>query len=340
MNKTKVKCPRCNSDQLYKFGLDKQANQKYQCKKCKRQFAPDSVRKRVTSKYPRCPKCGKATFLHHIYKHYNRYKCGNKKCNHVIVHHHNLNIDDASSENLAGSLSMKGMRFPLHTILTALTLYFLNNSSTRTISQFLFVTSNIKVSHVTIASWTQKFAPFFKQKADKFKEQLDLQSDDWHADETVVFINGERYYLWLAIDSETRFILSFHLTKSRSEDSAFTLVNQAKQFGMPSNFITDRLPSYNQAVAKLLGENKHVPVAPMSSDISNNLIESFNKTFKAWYKAKKGFNSFEKANNLIYLFVFHYNFIRPHGSLNNLTPAEVAGFASNSIARNSWFVAA
>ena len=42
----------------------------------------------------------------------------------------------------------------------------------------------------------------------------------------------------------------------------------------------------------------------MSSDTNNNLIESFNKTFKAWYKAKKGFNSFEKANNLIYLFIY------------------------------------
>ena len=77
----------------------------------------------------------------------------------------------------------------------------------------------------------------------------------------------------------------------------------------------------------------------MSSDINNNLIESFNKTFKAWYKAKKGFNSFKKANNLIYLFIFHYNFIRPHGSLNNCTPAEVAGFASDSFAKNSWFSA-
>ena len=55
-------------------------------------------------------------------------------------------------------------------------------------------------------------------------------------------------------------------------------------------------------------------------------------------KAKKGFNSFEKANNLIYLFIFHYNFIRPHGSLNNCTPAEVAGFASDSLAKNSWFL--
>ena len=202
------------------------------------------------------------------------------------------------------------------------------------------INSGIKVSHVTIASWTNKFAPFFKQKANKFKSSLNLQSDDWLADETVVFINGERYYLWLAIDSETRFILAFHLTKSRSSDSAYTLINEAKNYGEPTYFITDRLPSYNEASATVLPNTKHVPVAPMSSDINNNLIESFNKTFKAWYKAKKGFNSFEKANNLIYLFIFHYNFIRPHGSLNNCTPAEVAGFASDSLAKNSWFSAA
>lgn len=100
----------------------------------------------------------------------------------------------------------------------------------------------IEVSHVTITSWTNKFAPFFKYKADKFKANLDLQSGDWHADETVVFINGEKYYLWLAINSETRFILAFHLTKSRSSDSAYTLINEAKKYGKPTNFITDRPP--------------------------------------------------------------------------------------------------
>lgn len=35
---------------------------------------------------------------------------------------------------------MKGIWFPLHTILITLTLYFLNNTSTRAISQFLRVT--------------------------------------------------------------------------------------------------------------------------------------------------------------------------------------------------------
>ena len=98
MNKTKVKCPRCHSAQLYKFGLDKQANQKYQCKNVNNNSLL-TVSTPKKSKYPKCPKCGKATFLHHAYKHYNCYKCGNKKCNHVVVHHYNLNIDNASSEN-------------------------------------------------------------------------------------------------------------------------------------------------------------------------------------------------------------------------------------------------
>lgn len=68
----------------------------------------------------------------------------------------------------------------------------------------------------------------------------------------------------------------------------------------------------------------------MSINTSNNLIESLIKTFKAWYKALKGFKSFENANNLIYLFIFHYNFIKPHESLNDCILTEVACFTKNS----------
>lgn len=48
----------------------------------------------------------------------------------------------------------------------ALDLYFLNKSSTRRISQYLFRLFNVKVSHVTIANWTKKFAAYFKSKSD------------------------------------------------------------------------------------------------------------------------------------------------------------------------------
>lgn len=44
-NVNKISCPRCHSHNLYRFGKDKFGNQKYQCKDCKRQFAPDTLSK-------------------------------------------------------------------------------------------------------------------------------------------------------------------------------------------------------------------------------------------------------------------------------------------------------
>ena len=52
--------------------------------------------------------------------------------------------------------------------------------------------------------------------------------------------------------------------------------------------------------------------------------------------------SFESANSMIMMFVFFFNFIRPHSSLSNLTPAQVAGLKyskrqQNSLLLVSWF---
>ncbi len=43
MNKTNIKSLVVIPKKLYKFYFDKQANQKYQCKECSRQFAPNSI---------------------------------------------------------------------------------------------------------------------------------------------------------------------------------------------------------------------------------------------------------------------------------------------------------
>lgn len=86
---------------------------------------------------------------------------------------------------------------------------------------------------------------------------------------------------------DSLYILAFHLTKSRSEDSAFTLINEAKKFGEPSNFVTDRLPSYNQTVAKVLPNTKHIPVAPMSSDTATISQSHSTKHLKLGIKQRK-----------------------------------------------------
>ena len=339
----KIKCPRCNSSKLYKFGKDPYGYQKYQCRDCRRQFStkPKSNTTTRNSKHPRCPKCGKASFIHHDYKHYTNYRCSDKKCYHSFFIAKPTDIDNPSSSNLSGKTDFKRMRFPMFVIITALNLYFLNNSSTRKISQFLYITYNIKVSHVSIASWVKKFAPLFGSISSKLSSDIDLSSsDEWHADETVVKINGKKHYLWFIIDSETRFIINFHLSPYRNSAQAFSLFKKAKEFGSPNAIVTDRYNAYKVPTKSIFTATNHIRVESFKDDISNNIIESFNKEFKAWYKPKRGFNCFESANNLIANFVFFFNYIRPHSSLNNLTPAQVAGAKYNDRDRSNWLLSA
>ncbi|QCX33330.1 IS6 family transposase [Caloramator sp. E03] len=340
----KISCPRCHSQNLYRFGKDKAGNQKYQCKDCRRQFTLEDYKgkkNRVLRGYPRCPVCGSGTYLHHDYEYYSHYTCNSKKCGHSIYVAKPINIPSASCELIKGKTDFKRMRFPLFLILTALNLYYLNGSSTRRISQFFKLTYNVKVSHVTIASWCKKFAPIFLSIANKLTENLDLSaSDEWHADETVVFINGKKHYIWLIIDSETRMVLGFNLSPSRDASQAFSLFKSASKFGCPSAIVTDRLGSYNLATKTIFNSSKHIKVQSFKDDISNNLLEAFNDTFKDWYKRKRGFKSFESANTLIAMFIFHYNFLRPHYSLNNLTPAQVAGILVDEKNINNWLLSA
>ena len=91
--------------------------------------------------------------------------------------------------------------------------------------------------------------------------------------------------------------------------------------------VSDRYSAYNIPVKSVFHGARHIRVQSFKDDVSNNLIECFNKQFKAWYKTKQGFSSFESANNLISMFVFFFNFVRPHSALNGLTPAQVAGLS-------------
>lgn len=336
----KINCPRCQSSKLYKYGKDIHGYQKYLCRDCNHQFSTKPKSNHLRSgKYPRCPKCGKATFLHHNHRYYFNYRCCDKKCNHSFCVAKPTAIDEPSSSNLPGKTNFKRMRFPMFVIITALNLFFLNNSSTRKISQFLLITYNIKVSHVSVAAWVRKFAPLFDTISRKLSSSIDLSSsDEWHADETVVKICGKKYYVWFIIDSETRFIIGFHLSPYRDSPQAFSLFNKAREFGSPGAIVTDRYSAYKVPAKSIFNNANHIRVASFKDDISNNIIESFNDAFKDWYKTKRGFNSFESANNLIATFVFFFNFIRPHSSLNDLTPAQVAGVKYDDRTRSNWLL--
>lgn len=223
--------------------------------------------------------------------------------------------------------------------MTALSMFYLGKSSFRNISLILRTAFGIKVSHTTISNWCKNFAPLFDNVRLKLMPMLDFSSDEWHADETVVKIAGIKHYIWFVVDSETRFIIGYHLSPHRDSPQAFSLLHSVKELGKPKAIVTDRYSAYKVPVKSVLGV-KHIQVQSFQDAISNNLIECFNKQFKAWYKTKQGFASFESANNLISMFVFFFNFVRPHSALDGQTPAQVAGLVLSKRQKREFLLVA
>ena len=212
-------CPKCNNKTGFnRYGKDKAGNQKYQCKKCWHQWAPDTPARQQgrprTKGHPLCPVCGKAMYVHHDRTHYIHYTCTDKKCRHSVFVPKPTAISAPSMSKLFGKTDFKRMRYPVHVILMALTMFYLGKNSFRNIALILRTVMNVQVSHTTISNWCTHFAPMFQNIAIQLIPALNFNSDEWHADETVVKIQGVKYYLWLILDSETRFVLGFHLDTS------------------------------------------------------------------------------------------------------------------------------
>jgi len=327
------RCPKCNnSKKFHRYGKDSFGNQKYWCCMCRHQFIParpgfglsGTTLPPDVRKYPSCPNCGIGAYLHHDYEHYSNYRCNDKKCNHSFFVCKPTTIAPASMSKLFGKNDFKRMRHPVHVILQAIIMFYIGTTSFRKIALILRFAYNVKVSHQTISDWCKKFAPMWQNIALELIPALDFNSDEWHADETVVKIKGVKHYIWFVIDSETRFVLGFHLSPRRTSPQAFITFESVKHLGKPNAIVTDRYYAYNTP-AKAVLDVPHIKVESFKAEMNNNLIECFNKQFKAWYKTKNGFCNFDSANNLITTFVFFFNFVRPHMALNGLTPAQVAG---------------
>jgi len=71
-------------------------------------------------------------------------------------------------------------------------------------------------------------------------------------DEVFVKINGERHYLWRAVDHEGE-VLESYVTKRRDRAAALKFMRKAmKRHGHPEVVVTDKLRSYRAAM-KVIG---------------------------------------------------------------------------------------
>ena len=73
-----------------------------------------------------------------------------------------------------------------------------------------------------------------------------MQSSNWkwHLDEVFVKINGEKHYLWRAVDHEGE-VLESYVTKKRDKKAALKFMKKAmRRYGSPNEIVTDKLGSY------------------------------------------------------------------------------------------------
>ncbi len=111
----------------------------------------------------------------------------------------------------------------------------------------------IEISHETVRFWWNRFGPMFASEIRKKRAER-LRSGpqwNWHLDEMFVKINGERHYLWRAVDQEGEALESF-VTKTRDKKAALKFLKKSmKRFGRPHIFVTDKLRSYSAALKEV-----------------------------------------------------------------------------------------
>lgn len=110
----------------------------------------------------------------------------------------------------------------------------------------------IDISYETVRFWWHRFGPLFASEIRK-RRVSGMRSSRWrwHLDEVFVKINGERHYLWRAVDHEGEVLESF-VTKTRDKKAALKFLKKTlKRHGHAEEMVTDRLRSYGAALNEL-----------------------------------------------------------------------------------------
>ncbi|MCT8328232.1 IS6 family transposase [Albidovulum sediminis] len=128
----------------------------------------------------------------------------------------------------------------------------------------------VDISHETVRYWWHRFGPMFATEIRKRRiEGMQLSRWKWHLDEIFVKINGERHYLWRAVDHEGEVLESF-VTKTRDKKAALKFLRKSmKRHGQPKAIVTDRLRSYG-ALREIGAEDRQVTGRWLNNQVENS----------------------------------------------------------------------
>ena len=216
----------------------------------------------------------------------------------------------------------KGKRYPVNQIGSALGWYY-DGLSYREVARNIARTFQIpEPDESTIYHWVQSYGPAAVNAVKELKADT---GDEWVADETMVKVDGQRYWIWNVMDSKTRFMLAIYLTPDRDLKAAKKVMKMAKDAAAnpPKRIRTDRLPAYKRAIGDVFdGDDvQHIQTDGIAAEIHNNLSERLQGTIKERDKVLRRFKRPGAAQEYLEGWMLDYNYFRPHRALDMDTPA-------------------
>ena len=216
------------------------------------------------------------------------------------------------------------MQYSTDKVADALNMYY-EGMSLLEIRRNLIQQHNDYISDATIYNWVKRFSKPMIIKAGKYKPDV---GSVWVADECMIDLDGKNIWFWDIIDTKTRFLIASHMSYTRTTRDAQQLMKQAydRTGKIPRLIYTDRLRAYLDGIELTFGaDTQHRQGSPFDIEVNTNLIERFHGTIKSRTKVMRGLHSVDSARLFMDGWLVHYNFFRPHMSLNDSTPARVAG---------------
>ena len=178
----------------------------------------------------------------------------------------------------------------------------------------------VDVSHETVRYWWHRFGPMFASEIRKRRiEGMKSSRWRWHLDEVFVKINGERHYLWRAVDHEGE-VLESYVTKTRDKKAALKFLRKAmRKHGQPETIVTDKLRSYGAAL-KEVGAASRQETGRWANNRAENSHLPFRRRERAMLRFRR-MRSLQKFASVHASVTNHFNqerslSSRPHFKLN------------------------
>jgi putative transposase len=177
----------------------------------------------------------------------------------------------------------KHHRFPAEIISHSVWLYFRFCLSYRDVEELLFA-RGILVTYEAIRQWYRKFG---QQYANELRRRRPRPGDKWPLDEVFLTINGERYYLWRAVDQDGH-VLDILVQSRRNKKAAkkfFRKLLKGLRY-VPRVIVTDKLKSYGAAKQEILPDVEH-----RQHRYLNNRAENSHRPTRQRERRMQGFKS-------------------------------------------------